>query len=456
LPFTRDNGHQAYLCEMSISRRQFMRRAAGAVSTAALVGTAGSQRLAGQVQTLPAPEASGIEHIVVVMMENRSFDHLLGWLPGANGTQAGLAYVDSQGEAHPTQRLTTFVGCSHPDPDHSYAGGRSEYDNGLMDGWLRTSTNDVFSIGYYEEADLPFYGALARNFTTLDNYFASILSSTFPNRVFQHAAQTDRLSNTLDLSTLPTIWDNLAAAGISHKYYYSNVPFLALWGTKYLGISALFADFLADAAAGNLPAVSFLDPRFTILDDGLGNDDHPHADLRAGEAFLGKVYRALTSGPGWPNTVLIVNRDEWGGFFDTVVPPRVIAPNDVDPDLVDGNALLGCRVPVVLVSPFTVGTPATPSINSLQYDHTSVLKLIEWRYSLPPLTTRDGSDQIANLALAFNFATPNITVPALPVISTPFPNPCGLFELGSTVDNESYDFYRLLISDLAAAWKKVL
>jgi len=441
---------------MSINRRQFMRRAAGAVSTAALMGTAGSQRLAGQEQTLPAPDASGIEHIVVVMMENRSFDHLLGWLPGGNGTQAGLTYVDKRGEAHPTFRLNTFVGCSHPDPDHSYAGGRSEYDDGKMDGWLQTSSNDTFSIGYYEEADLPFFSALARNFTTLDNYFPSILSSTFPNRVFQHAAQTDRLSNTVDLCTLPTIWDTLAVASISHKYYYSNVPFLALWGPKYLGISALFADFLTDAASGNLPAVSFLDPRFTILDDGLGNDDHPHADLRAGEAFLGQVYRALTSGPGWPNTLLVVNRDEWGGFYDTVAPPRVIAPNDIDTDLVEGKALLGCRVPVVLVSPFTQGNnPATPRVDSSLFDHTSVLKLIEWRYNLPPLTSRDASDEIANLALALNFAAPNITAPTLPVIKPPLPTPCGLFELGSLVDNESYDFYKLLISDLASEWKKL-
>jgi phospholipase C len=441
---------------MTINRRQFLRNAAGAVSTAAVMGAAGSQKLAGQQPTLPSPETSGIDHIVVVMMENRSFDHLLGWLPGGNGTQAGLAYLDKNGEAHATYRLPTFVGCSHPDPDHSYAGGRSEVNNGAMDGWLRTTTNDVFSIGYYEEADLPFYGALARNFTTLDNYFASILSSTFPNRVFQHAGQTDRLSNTLDLSTLPTIWDTLAVAGVSHKYYYSNVPFLALWGVKYLGISALFADFLADAKSGNLPSVSFLDPRYTILDDGFGNDDHPHADLRSGEAFLGQVYRALTSGPAWKNTVLIVNRDEWGGFYDTVPPPRVIAPNAVDTDLVGGKALLGCRVPVVVVSPFTRGNTATPRIDSQLYDHTSVLKMIEWRFNLPPLGSRDASDEVANLALALNFATPDYTVPALPNISTPFPTPCGLFELGSTVDNESYDFYNLLLSDLSAEWKKVV
>jgi len=290
-----------------INRRQFL-RGAGVASAAAL--TSGIQASRAQAAELPAPNASNIDHIVVVMMENRSFDHFLGWLPGSRGKQAGLSYLDSSGESHPTWHLNTYVGCSHPDPDHSYAGGRSEYDDGKMDGWLRTTTNDVFSIGYYEESDLPFFSAAALNFTTLDNYFPSILSSTFPNRVFQHAGQTDRLSNTLDLSTLPTIWDTLADAGVSHKYYFSNVPFLALWGDKYIGISALFADFLTDAATGNLPAVSFLDPRFIILDDGLGNDDHPHADVRAGEAFLGQVYDAATSGPGWKNTVLIVNRDE--------------------------------------------------------------------------------------------------------------------------------------------------
>ena len=437
---------------MEINRRAFI-RGAGVASAAAIAGARAQSEQAVSL-TLPSPGTSQIEHIVVVMMENRSFDHLLGWLPGSNGRQAGLSYLDNEGEAHPTNRLTTYVGCSHPDPDHSYAGGRSEYDDGKMDGWLRTSTNDTFSIGYYEEADLPFYGSLARNFTTLDNYFASILSSTFPNRVFQHAGQTDRLSNTLDLSALPTIWDSLAAAGVSHKYYYSNVPFLALWGIKYLGISALFADFLADAAAGALPAVSFVDPRFTLLDDGFGNDDHPHADLRAGEAFLGRVYRALTHGPGWKNTVLIVNRDEWGGFFDTVTPPRVIAPNDIDTDLVNGKALLGCRVPVFVVSPFSQGNPATPRINSLLYDHTSVLKFIEWRYNLPPLTSRDASDEIANLAFALELSKPKLVPPALPVVSQPFPTPCGLFELGSQVDNESYDFNRLQQSSLTTEWRK--
>jgi phospholipase C len=167
---------------------------------------------------------------------------------------------------------------------------------------------------------------------------------------------------------------------------------------------------------------------------------------------LGQVYKAVTSGPGWKNTVLIINRDEWGGFYDTVPPPLVVAANDVDTDA-NGNALLGCRVPVVVVSPFSAGNPATPRIDSALYDHTSVLKLIEWRYNLPPLTPRDASTQITNLALALNFQAPYTAPPVLPTIKAPLPTPCGLFELGSETDNESYDFFKLLYSDLVSGWK---
>jgi phospholipase C len=412
---------------MSINRRDFLRKAATASAVAAIPpAVAQKPKAASQATLLPNPESCGIEHIVVVIMENRSFDHLLGWLPGSNGTQAGLAYPDSQGIRHPTYRLTDFVGCSHPDPDHSYTGGRSEVDSGKMDGWLRTTTNDNFCIGYYTEDQLPFLSGFARNFTTLDNYFASILGPTFPNRVFSYAAQTDRLSNTVDLSSLPTIFDSLQDAGVSCRYYFSNVPFLALWGLKYIGISGLYDDFLLDAFFGNLPAVSFLDPRYTILDDGLGNDDHPHADIRSGEAFLSRVYKALKDSPQWNSTLLIVNRDEWGGFYDTVAPPRAAAPNDVDTDIVNGKPLLGCRVPVVIASPFSSGNPSSPRVNSLVYDHTSVLKLIEWRFGLKPLTRRDASNDVANLAYALDFEYPNFNPPSLAEVSAPAPTPCGL------------------------------
>jgi phospholipase C len=135
--------------QMSLNRRDFLHKAASVPAAAALAGTlvesTSQVRAQSQAQTttsslvLPSPNLSGSEHVVVLMMENRSFDHLLGWLPNANGRQAGLTYLDSSGNAHSTARLNYYVGCSHPDPDHSYAGGRSEYDDGKMDGWLRTA-----------------------------------------------------------------------------------------------------------------------------------------------------------------------------------------------------------------------------------------------------------------------------------------------------------------------------
>jgi len=201
---------------------------------------------------LPDPASSGIEHVVVVIMENRSFDHLFGWMPNAGGKQAGLAYTDKAGKSHPTHSLSPdFTGCPHPDPDHSYAGSRVAYDNGKMDGFLRTGSNDVYSIGYYGEGDIPFYAALGRNYTVCDHYFASILGPTFANRMFLFAAQTDRLTDSIALSSLPTIFDRLTAAKISHNYFYSNVPYLALWGFKYAGISKLHEDFLEQASKGH-------------------------------------------------------------------------------------------------------------------------------------------------------------------------------------------------------------
>ena len=401
-----------------MDRRRFLRGLLGTTGVALFASK--SELLAGQLTRikaadLPAPSQSGLDHIVLVMMENRSFDHLLGWLPNADGQQAGLTYIDSQGVAHSTYSLAPdYTGCPHPDPDHSYSGGRVEYDDGAMDGFLRAGSNDIYSIGYYEEAALPFYNALARNYTSFDRYFCSILSSTFPNRIFQHAAQTDRLSNTYTVSTLPTIWDELASAGVSARYYYSNVPFLGLWGTKYIPISAPYQQFLTDALAGNLPAFSFIDPRYTILDDGTGNDDHPHADMRAGEAFIAEIFHAVTNSALWPRTALIFTFDEWGGFFDHVAPPRVVAPNSVDPDVVNGQVLLGFRIPPVVVSPFTRGNPRNPRVLHQVFDHTSVLKLLEWRWNLPALTARDASSQIGNLNLAFNFGQSRTEVPALP------------------------------------------
>jgi phospholipase C len=353
---------------------------------------------------LPAPGDSGIEHVVVVMMENRSFDHFLGWLPGADGKQAGLNFTDRYGISHPSFHLNQYASCGYDDPDHSWEGGRIQLNNGKCDGWLKTGDGaDQLPIGYYTQPDLAFLGQAAPAWTACDRYFSAVMAETYPNRFYQHAGRTDRLHNSTATSTLPTIWDNLAAAGVPGRYYFGDIPFTALWGTKYLNISSPFAQFLTDAAAGQLPAVSFIDPRFEDEASGTSADDHPHADIRAGEVFLNQVYEAITSSPNWAKTVLVINFDEWGGFYDHVAPTTA-------PDVSSDTALRGFRVPALVISPLARRGYVSHNV----YDHTSVLKMIEWRWALPSLTPRDAAAR--NLAEVLDFTTPpNLAAPSFHV-----------------------------------------
>jgi phospholipase C len=368
---------------------------------------------------LPAPSQSGIEHIIVVMMENRSFDHYLGWLPGADGLQSGLRFLDRRGNSQALFGLAPeFQNCHFADPDHSYEGGRTQFNGGANDGWLVASTDDVFPIGYYTQNDLSFFGTAVPAWTTFDRYFCSILGPTFPNRFYMHAAQTDRITNTFDLSTLPTIWDRLADAGLSRRYYYSDLPVLVLWGERFNSINTPIAQFFADAAAGTLPNVSFIDPRFISEELGTSNDDHPLADIRNGQIFMSQIYDAVTSSPNWANTVLIYTYDEWGGFYDHVPPP--LAPlTELDP-LIGNDGRLGFRVPCVVVSPLA----RRSFIGHKTYDHTSILNLIEWRWNLPPLSARDAA--ATNLAHGLDFTRPkNLMFPRITVPAGPFGEVCG-------------------------------
>ena len=404
------------------SRRQFIRGTAGLAAGLGLFPSAfadgGNHPEDRRDKGLPKPNKSGIEHIVVVMMENRSFDHFLGWMPGADGRQAGLSYIDAAGVSHATYPLAPdYQGCGHPDPDHSYQGARIEYDNGACDGWLRAGTNDAYAIGYYTKNDLAFLGNAAPAWTTCNRYFAAILAGTYPNRIYQHAAQTDRLDDSLlPFSTLPTIWDRLADAGLSGRYYYSDFPFLALWGATHLPISRPVGDFFADCAAGTLPQVSFVDPSFLGELQGVSNDDHPHADIRNGEYFMNTIYQAVTSSPNWANTALVINFDEWGGFFEHVAPMG--APIPAADAALGSDGLRGFRVPAVVISPWS----PRKKIASNLYDHTSILKMIEWRWGLPSLTVRDATAN--NLAGVLDFQHRNLKAPAFAVPAGPFGGPC--------------------------------
>jgi phospholipase C len=413
----------------SATRRQFLQGTVGAAAGLALGGLPSALAAAPRNKLLPKPNKSGIEHIVLVMMENRSFDHFLGWLPGADGKQAGLSFTDAAGVSHSTYPLAPdYQGCGHPDPDHSYDGARVEYDGGACDGWLRAGNNDIYSIGYYTQDDLAFFKGAAPAWTACDRYFAAIMAPTFPNRIYQHAAQMDRLDDSLlPLSTLPTIWDRLADHSLSAKYYFSDFPFLALWGEKYAGISHLITEFFADCAAGTLPKVSFVDPRFLLEEEGLSGDDHPHADIRNGEFFLNTIYEAITSSPAWQNTVLVINYDEWGGFFEHVPPTAAPIPA-VDAAL-GSDGLRGFRVPALVISPWSRRATVAHGL----YDHTSVLKMIEWRWSLRPLTVRDSAAN--NLAEVLDFAHPDLTAPLFAVPAGPFGGPCPLTTPAAAIEN---------------------
>jgi phospholipase C len=387
-----------------ISRRQLIGTGLAGASALALSGAplswAGAAEIALNRDGIPKnPAESGIDHIVVVMMENRSFDHMLGWLPGARGRQAGLKYADNDGGKHRTWHLDTFTGEGFNDPNHGFNGGRSEYNDGKCNGWLRTSGNDIYSIGYYTADDLDFYGNAAPYWTVCDHFFASFMGPTFPNRFYMHSAATDRTNNAFTTCTLPTIWGSLADAGLTGRYYFSDLPFTALYGPALVSISSPYADFLTACANGTLANVSFVDPRFRTTPSGIQNDDHPHADIRRGQKFLNDIYTAVTNSPNWPNTVLVIVYDEWGGFFDHIRP-------NVVPDANPEWGLRGFRIPALVIGP----RAKRGHVRHGDFDPTSILKMIEWRWGLPALSPRDASAR--NLAQTLDFVhPPDLTAP---------------------------------------------
>jgi phospholipase C len=431
-----------------LTRRQLLVGGAAA-ATGAVVGTAASaaapsSRHAPSLPTLPNPSSSGIDHIVVLVMENRSFDHYLGWLPGAVGQQAGLSYADDKGVLHPTHHLTERQGCGFNDPDHSYAGGHLQLNGGRCDGFRRGG-NDDFALGYYTADDLPFYQPFTAQATVFDHWFCSILSSTYPNRYYTHAGRTEQIDNSMVTNNMPTIWDRLSAAGVPATYYFNDLPFLALWGEKYIPIARSFETFLAQAASGTLPSFSYIDPFFLGEDQGGSNDDHPHADIHRGQALVSLVANALVNSPLWSKTALVVTYDEWGGFFDHVAPPQL--PDDPPTNDFD-HSQAGFRVPSFMFSPFA----RRGGIDNGVYDHTSMLKFVEWRWGLAPLAPRDRAAR--NLAYALDFSKPNTSIPSIPLVTDPGPHLCGAPDTGMALEESQW----LPLRDYVArsGWRHVL
>jgi phospholipase C len=432
-----------------LSRRKFLLISA-ASSGLAIAGTdLLSQAVANASTTIRPGGSRGIQHIVILMMENRSFDHFLGWVPGADGRH-DLTFVSvADGNTYPNYPLAPdFQGCGYSDPDHSWEGWLVQHNFGKMDGFLQRPTTppnnpgvipaaaNTFPIGYYTNLDaqgnpkalpdLPVIGALAQHYTTLDRYFCAFAGETFPNRFYQHAGQTDRDHNSEMPSTLPTIWDQLSPIPNSNGiptggYYYRDSPFLALWASpaielgatfKYQAFFHPFSDADASTAAlsagtsfvsacenGTLPNVCYIDPAFDDEGDGTSGDDHPLGDIRLGERFIADAYHALADNGYLDNTVFIVTFDEWGGFYDHVPPPRVVdhtnpahvnhdgdSSTPTDGRLIPNYKQLGFRVPGIVVT--NLAKPRRV-VHWGPFEHCSSLALIESTFGLKPLTARD-------------------------------------------------------------------
>ena len=211
-----------------------------------------------------------------------------------------------------------------------------------------------------------------------------MLGPTYPNREYLHSAQSGGNktnafpTDTGTASVGRSIWDKLAAANVPSRYYYSDLPLLALWGQHGLGYSSPIADYFQACASGTLPNVTMVDPNFVGPNQC---DDHPLADVRAGQRYLRDVFKAFVQSPHWEHGAFIVTYDEWGGFFDHVRPPAPPRRRARAPTTPNDFGQAGFRVPTVLASPY-----ARPGfVDHRQYDHTSILRFLEWRFlGAPP------------------------------------------------------------------------
>lgn len=418
-------------------------------------------------------KVTDIEHVVILIQENRSFDHYFGSYKGVRGFADQSAAFEQpyppNTSSSPAGVLlpyhldttTASAACTH-DIVHDWLSQHQSWNNGAMDGFvtsrLTINGNDaVLSMGYYTRNDLLYYYALADAFKLCDNYFCSVIGPTDPNRLYAMAASIDpdgknggpiiqtlvtNRKSMIGKLTYTTMPEQLQARGISWKVY--NAPDLnilnGVFSDNVLPYFKNFqdpsgvlyknafgpqfpTDFVADASAGNLPQVSWIIP--SVLDS-----DHPPSRSLLGELTLSTIVAALTANPGaWAKTVLFVAYDENGGFFDHVAPVTapagtpgeyLTAPPVPDPT-VEGNPAiigpigLGFRVPMMIVSPFSRGG----FVSSDLFDHTSVLRFLETRFGaeVPNLSAWRRAT-VGDMTSAFNFSKVDASVPNLPAVSS--------------------------------------
>jgi phospholipase C len=358
-----------------------------------------------------------IRHVVVVMMENHSFDNVLGMLPhrvrsrrGVDGlptTRSGRQLaVNRDAMGNPVRASHDATVCPPGGISQNWKASHVSWNNGRNDGFVRGSSAEAMS--FFDQPDIPFTYALASQFPIGERYFGSTLCQTYPNRRFLFTGTASGLTRTDGTTfsvpaTNGTIFDRLDRLGISWKTYYTGAPSMAIIPnviTPPRQRRVVKIDrYYADAASGRLPAVSFVEPDFNVE-----SQENPQ-DIQFGERFLSRVVRALLRSPAWEHSALFVTYDEHGGFYDHVPPPRAIKPDSTPPRLRPDDPpgsydRYGFRVPLIAVSPFARAN----YVSRVVQDHTSILRFIERTWNIGAITFRDAN--AADMTDYFDFRRP--------------------------------------------------
>jgi phospholipase C len=344
-----------------------------------------------------------IEHIVVLMLENRSFDHMLGYLALDDDYVASYGPIEGivpgrsnayEGVEYPVYPLEQTAMNDYDRPEHAgphvdiqLSGGNGGFAHDFVEtlrrnaGFTDVRPDQCVVMGYHTGAQLPALDHLARNFTVCDHWFSSVPGATWPNRLYSMAGTSGgtrsnkkHLGKDFPIYNFPSIARYLDEATVTWRWYrpYEAIPatIQLVEETHRLGGPQMqeYDQFFHDALTGELPKVSWIDPSFFHVLGMRQNDDHPPMDIRAGEHLIRAISNAVMTSPCWQRTLLIVTYDEHGGFYDHMEPPRA------EDDFAE-TSRFGVRVPAVLVSPFT---PAR--VHSVQLDHTSIIRTILERF----------------------------------------------------------------------------
>jgi phospholipase C len=314
---------------------------------------------------------------------------------------------------------------------------------GFVQGDRSGTGSDRFAAGYYLKQDLPFIPHAADAFQLYDRFFHSLMASTYPNRHYMWAAQSGgQKNNKIPSDTLgnqwETIFDRALDHGVSATYFNSDLPVAALYGLRGLRWTQPVDAYYARAAAGNLPNITFVDPPFRDGGggDGLSADEHPHGDVRLGQAWMSDVVNAFVESPQFRRGALFIVYDEWGGFFDHV-QPRFVPDDRRSRKLAEDFGMTGFRIPAVVVSPYV----RRGSVNHATCTFESILKLISYRFGLGSLNKRHR--YAFNIGRTFNWRRPDFGDPGLPDPAAIAATPCSAQGEGGAQRAKEHDLVSL-------------